>query len=72
MVTVPGKAGDLVIWNSLLPHGNAANTSARPRLAQYITMMPAGADGAGCRERVAAWEGRLSSGRGEVHTHEGI
>ena len=37
---IVGKAGDLVIWNSLLPHGNGRNTSDRIRLAQYITMFP--------------------------------
>ena len=38
---IPGKAGDLVIWDRLLPHGNGRNSSDRPRLAQYITMYPA-------------------------------
>jgi len=38
---VPGKAGDLLIWNILLPHGNGHNVSQQPRLAQYITMHPA-------------------------------
>jgi ectoine hydroxylase-related dioxygenase (phytanoyl-CoA dioxygenase family) len=35
------KAGDLLIWNSVLPHGNSVNHSSGPRLAQYITMFPA-------------------------------
>jgi hypothetical protein len=39
-VTVPAKAGDLVIWRQEIPHGASANTSARPRLAQYVTMYP--------------------------------
>jgi hypothetical protein len=38
--TIPGKAGDLLIWHSLLPHGNSRNRSTKPRLAQYITMYP--------------------------------
>jgi ectoine hydroxylase-related dioxygenase (phytanoyl-CoA dioxygenase family) len=38
---IEGKAGELVIWNRALPHGNGWNTSQRPRLAQYILMMPA-------------------------------
>ncbi len=37
---IAGKAGDLLIWHSLLPHGNGQNLSNRPRLAQYITMYP--------------------------------
>jgi hypothetical protein len=35
---IVGKAGDLVIWDTRLPHGNGHNTSDRPRLAQYISM----------------------------------
>jgi len=39
-VPIPGKAGDLVIWDRLLAHGNGHNISDRPRLAQFITMYP--------------------------------
>ena len=42
---VAGKAGDLVIWNSFLPHGTGPNTSTQPRLAQFITMVPADSTG---------------------------
>ena len=42
---VVGKAGDLVIWNSFLPHGTGPNTSTEPRLAQFITMVPADSTG---------------------------
>ena len=38
---IPGKAGDFLIWNKLLAHGNGHNVSDRPRLAQYISMGPA-------------------------------
>ncbi len=38
---VPMKAGDLLIFNGLLPHGIKPNTSDRVRLAQYISMSPA-------------------------------
>ena len=38
--SIPGKAGDLLIWHRLLAHGNGHNLSNRPRLAQYITMSP--------------------------------
>jgi hypothetical protein len=41
MVPVPMKAGDLLIWNRLLLHGNGYNLSNTPRMAQYITMFPA-------------------------------
>lgn len=59
VVPVPGKAGDLIIWNSLLLHGNGRNLSNRPRLAQYITMYPV-REGDELRERrVYLWQHRL-------------
>src|SRR6185503_16514260 len=42
IVHVPSGAGDLILWNSRLPHGNSRNRSARPRLAFYLQMFPAG------------------------------
>ncbi len=42
---VPMKAGDLLIFNTLLAHGIRPNTSTnRARLAQYISMYPADED----------------------------
>ena len=35
-VTYGAKQGDLLIWNSLLPHGNSRNRSATCRMAQYM------------------------------------
>jgi len=58
------KAGDLVIWHSLLPHGTGRNNSSRPRLAQYITMFPAIEDDEAIRqERVGLWRERKSPDR---------
>ena len=58
------KAGDLVIWHSLLPHGTGRNNSTRPRLAQYITMFPAIEDDEAMRqERVSLWRERKSPER---------
>jgi ectoine hydroxylase-related dioxygenase (phytanoyl-CoA dioxygenase family) len=62
---IPGKAGDLLIWNRRLAHGNGRNTSDRPRLAQYISMSPAPAPPlseeaeARRQERIAMWRDRL-------------
>ncbi len=39
-ISVPGNAGDLLIWHSALLHGNGHNTSKKPRFAQYIGMQP--------------------------------
>lgn len=53
---VPQHAGDLVVWSTLLPHGNGQNTSDRPRLAQYISMHPARAENEPARQtRVQCW-----------------
>lgn len=35
---VPAAAGDLILWESRLPHGNSKNCSDRPRLAFYVAM----------------------------------
>src|SRR5438105_11827383 len=59
VVPIPGKAGDLIIWNRLLPHGNGRNLSDRPRMAQYITMFPAAEDYEAYRaRRVRMWRHR--------------
>ena len=54
------NAGDLVIWTTLLPHGNGHNVSPRPRLAQYITMNPAEESNEELREtRINCWRKKL-------------
>ena len=52
---VPGKAGDLVIWNSLLPHRGGKNEGESPRLTQYISMFEAGSRNETAEERTALW-----------------
>ena len=55
---VPMKAGDLLIFNTLLAHGIRPNTSKdRVRMAQYVAMYPAG-DAAMAEERVRLWRER--------------
>jgi hypothetical protein len=63
---IPGKAGDLLIWNRLLAHGNGHNVSNKPRFAQYISMFEADPRAAlagewgGDREaRIREWQDRL-------------
>ena len=57
--SIPGKAGDLLIWDQMLPHGNGHNRSDKPRLAQYITMRPAEEDDEEQRQmRLDAWRDR--------------
>ena len=52
---VPLEAGDMVIWTTLLAHGNGDNLTDRPRLAQYISMNPAREDEELREARVNAW-----------------
>jgi hypothetical protein len=57
---IPGKAGDLLIWNNLLPHGNGHNVSKRPRLAQFISMHRAREEDEERRQhRIHCWQNRL-------------
>jgi hypothetical protein len=54
------KAGDLLIFNSLLAHGIRPNRSQdRVRMAQYISMTPADEGNAELRDwRVQSWRDR--------------
>lgn len=58
IVNVEMEAGDLLVFNSLLPHGVRPNHSeGRVRMAQYISMHPAEADNEAERqERVRLWQ----------------
>jgi hypothetical protein len=57
---VETKAGDLLIWNSMLAHGIRPNRSDRPRIAQYIAMTPAQEDNEELRRwRIRSWRERL-------------
>jgi hypothetical protein len=40
VVEVPAGQGDLIVWESRMPHANSRNTSDRPRLACYVSMNP--------------------------------
>ena len=55
------EAGDLLIFNSLQPHGIRANNSSQVRCAQYISMMPAEEENTSLREwRVNSWRDRIA------------
>lgn len=57
---IPAEAGDLVIWDVTLAHGNGANHGTAPRLCQYVTMYPAGDDLVQREERIACWQERCA------------
>ena len=60
---VPARAGDLIVFDALLPHGNEANGAATPRLAQYVAMREPHAWGGTAAGRVALYEeGRSAFG----------
>lgn len=52
---VVGKAGDVILWSTRLPHGSAANWSMRPRVASFVSMQPPPADNAWLRESMKRW-----------------
>ncbi|MEH7303294.1 MULTISPECIES: phytanoyl-CoA dioxygenase family protein [Neobacillus] len=54
------KAGDLLIFNSMQPHGIRPNYSEKARIAQYISMFPAQENNEGLREtRIQSWSERI-------------
>ena len=58
---IAGKAGDLVIWRSALPHGSSPNSAQRPRIVQYITMSPVRKNNEAARQRrIDGWRERLT------------
>ena len=55
------KKGDLLIWDSMLAHGIRPNNSSKPRLAQYISMVPAEEDNESLRSwRIKSWRERIA------------
>lgn len=60
IVKVPLQAGDLLIFNSTLPHGIRPNNSKdKVRIAQYISMMPAEEENEERRQwRISSWQER--------------
>ncbi len=60
LTKVKMNAGDLLIFNSLQPHGIRANNSNdKVRMAQYISMMPAEEENEDMRQwRINAWTDR--------------
>ena len=62
IVKVPLEAGDLLIFNSLEPHGIRPNNSNdKVRIAQYISMMPAEEENQALKEwRIQSWENRVA------------
>ncbi|MEJ2162844.1 MAG: phytanoyl-CoA dioxygenase family protein [Robiginitalea sp.] len=62
LVKVKLRAGDLLIFNSLLPHGIRPNRSRdKVRIAQYISMMPAEPENTSLRQwRINSWKDRVA------------
>lgn len=62
IVKVPLEAGDLLIFNSMQPHGIRPNLSEdKVRIAQYISMMPAQEDNESLRSwRIKSWKDRIA------------
>jgi len=55
VVEVPARAGDLVIWDSRLPHQGGRNRGIRPRVSLAVSMHPEGTN-ADRQERIECWK----------------
>lgn len=63
---VAGGAGDLIVWDVFLPHGNGLNATPRPRFAQYVLMFPAkDASDQDRSDRVRRWSENLPTFSGD-------
>ena len=62
LVKVKLEAGDLLIFNSCLPHGIRPNRSgSKVRIAQYISMMPAEEENESLKKwRINSWKNRIA------------
>ena len=62
IVKVGLELGDMLIFNSLLPHGIRPNLTAdKVRIAQYISMMPAQNENSELRDwRIKSWRDRIA------------
>ena len=62
IVKVKLEAGDLLIFNSCLPHGIRPNRSKdKVRIAQYISMMPAEEENEALKKwRINSWKNRVA------------
>jgi len=62
LVKVKLEAGDLLIFNSCLPHGIRPNRSSdKVRIAQYISMMPAEEENESLKKwRMNSWKNRIA------------
>jgi hypothetical protein len=60
IIDVPLRAGDLLLWSALLPHGNSVNRSSKPRLVQFVRMYPCRLFGEQVRlKRLEMWRDQL-------------
>jgi hypothetical protein len=55
-VMVPGCSGDLIIWDSRLPHGPGLNRNQLPRVMQAVTMFPVARAHWSRAEQIGWWE----------------
>ncbi|HEY7390266.1 MAG TPA: phytanoyl-CoA dioxygenase family protein [Bryobacteraceae bacterium] len=51
---VEGRAGDVIMWSTRLPHSTARNLSKRPRVAAFVSMQPP-EESAELRESIERW-----------------
>jgi hypothetical protein len=59
---IPTNAGDLIIWDQRLPHGNCPNHSDKPRYSQYISFVRPSPDEQARQDRIDIFEKRDGAG----------
>ena len=65
-IPVPGKAGDLILWDLRIPHAPGINTADVARVVQYMPLRPAQEKNTELRQqRIDAWKDRLIRGKGD-------
>ncbi len=62
VLPIPATAGSLIIWNTLLLHGNGYNVSDKPRFSQYVSMHPAAhTSPEKLKDRIGSWQERRTT-----------
>lgn len=70
VVEVESTKGSLVLWDSRMVHGAAANTSDQARLAMYVSMVPAAPDRKDILDlRFASFHGRTAPAHDSMRGH---
>ena len=60
-MNVAGKAGDLLIWHRMTPHGSSRNMAADCRLALFFNLYPAAVSESDRQDHMIKWQTQWGS-----------